>query len=88
MNLQDFEKLAAQARRATPPRVNVVQAVLHRLSEPQAQEATRPWSLTFAYLAGASAVAASLGMVLALQAWFSLTDPLAGLMNSLMVMIP
>jgi len=93
MNLQDFEKLAALAQQASPGRVDVEYAVLRRLAAQRAQPATavepaRLWSSIFAWLAGAAAVAASFGAALALQAWFSLSNPLAALLNSFVVMIP
>ena len=91
MNLQDFERLAARAQQAPPPGVDVEQAVLRRLAAQRAQaqgDTARLWSSTFAWLAGASAVAASCGAAIAVQAWSSLSNPLAGLLNSFMVMIP
>ena len=93
MNLQKLEKLAACARQAPAPSVDVERAVLRRLTvrpsqAPAAGEAARLWSATFAYLAAAGVVAASFGAALALQAWASLTSPLSGLFNSFVVMIP
>jgi len=91
MNIEDFEKLAEFARQAPPPGVDVEHAVLRRLAAQRAQaqgDTARLWSLTLARLAGASAVAASCGAALAVQAWLSLSNPLAALLNSFMVMIP
>ena len=87
MNLHEFEKLAGLARQAAPPGVDVEQAILRRLAAQRAETA-RLWSSTLVWLAGASAVAASFGLVLAVQAWSSLSNPLAGLLSSFVVMIP
>jgi hypothetical protein len=83
MKLEHFEDMAARARQAPPIRVDVEDAVLRRLAAtgaPRESDATL-WSSAFACLAGAGALAASLVCVLAAQAWSSLTNPLAGLMN-------
>ena len=93
MNLHEFEKLAGLARQTAPPGVDVERAVLRRLAAQRVEtaragEAARLWSSTLAWLAGASAVAASFGLALAVQAWSSLNNPLAGLLNSFVVMIP
>ena len=91
MNLHDFDRLATRARQAPPIQVDVEHAVLRRLAETEMRARRSPdaavWSSTFAYLAGASALAASFVGILAVQAWSSLTNPLADLMNFL-VMIP
>jgi hypothetical protein len=83
MKLQDFESMAARARQAPPIRVNVEDAVLQRLAATGARRESDAtlWFSAFACLAGAGALAASLVCILAAQAWSSLTDPLAGLMN-------
>ena len=93
MNLSDFEKATILARRSPAPHVDVEDAVLRRLAQQRTPvvengEAARVWVSTFAYLAGAGAVAASVGAALFVQTWFSLTDPLAQVFNSFLVMIP
>jgi hypothetical protein len=80
--LERFQRLAEQARSEPVPAVDVAAGVLARLRAP----ATRRTEETPLWVAAAvSLAAASIVVVLALQAWLALSDPLAGLFYPLVM---
>lgn len=75
-----FEAWAARARQETVPSVDVVAGVVHRIQAGSPRrESDMPWYVC----SGLSVLAASVMLVVALDSWQSLTDPLAGLFSSL-----
>jgi hypothetical protein len=72
--LEDFEKLAAVARREPAPALDVAAAVGQRLP---LLERTRPDALPWVAALACVSAAAVLGY-LGLQAWTALTDPSLG----------
>ena len=78
--LPRFEALAARARKEMPPQVHVVAGVLCDIGRgvfPQA------WTRPLLVGSGLSALAASIMLLLAVEAWASLADPLLNLFDTL-----
>ena len=71
-----FERLAALARRAPAPRLDVAAGVLQTI---RAMESSQSVDLPMLIFSGISLVAASIGMLLAIQAWSPLSDSLSGM---------
>jgi len=81
--MNDLEKLlwlASRARREPIPPVDVSARVLARLRAPVERPASGLPLLAFS---GLAAVAASIVLVIALESWSALSDPLAGLLSPL-----
>ena len=75
-DLERFGRLAMLARREAAPRTEVAARVLRTI---RAMEAPQTMDLPMLIFSGVSLVAASIGMLLAVQAWSPLSDSLAGL---------
>ena len=71
-----FERLATLARRDAAPRLDVAARVLRTI---RAAEAAQTVNLPMLIFSGVSLVAASIGMLLAVQAWSPLSDSLSGM---------
>jgi hypothetical protein len=71
-----FERLAALARRDAAPRPHVAARVLRTI---RAMEAPQTVDLPMLIFSGVSLVAASIGILLAMQAWSPLSDSLSGM---------
>jgi hypothetical protein len=82
--LEKFAQLAARSRAEAAPRVDVTTGVLGDIRQAARQvaraESFNPPLLVFS---GLSLLAASIVAVLAIQSWEMLADPLAGLFDSL-----
>lgn len=82
--LRDFADLAARARSESPPPVDVAERVLADL------RSTRPRQSTDALLwalGGAAVLAASITILLGYGSYNTLTDPLAGLLEPLSMVL-
>ena len=71
-----FERLAALARRGPVPPLDVAAGVLRTI---RAMQSPRTVDLPMLICSGISLVAASIGMLLAIQAWSPLSDSLSGM---------
>jgi hypothetical protein len=74
--MEAVERLAAQARRAEAPNVDVAGRVLYRI-----REAARPAERRLAYFAVGSLAAAAAAMVLVLPLISTVMDPLAAFLQ-------
>ncbi|HEV56955.1 MAG TPA: hypothetical protein ENN87_05595 [Phycisphaerales bacterium] len=82
--LNRIEKLIARARGERPPSIDVADRVLWRIRVATASPAPvpiAPWGV----LAGLSAVAASIILFLAINAWMALSNPMMELYRPVMV---
>jgi hypothetical protein len=71
-----FERLVALARREPVPRTDVAARVLRTI---RAMESPQTVDLPMLILSGVSLLAASIGILLAMQAWSPLSDSLSGM---------
>jgi hypothetical protein len=71
-----FERLAALARRVPAPRPDVAARVLRTI---RAMEASQTVDLPMLIFSAVSLVAASIGILLVVQAWSPLSDSLSGM---------
>jgi hypothetical protein len=71
-----FQRLAALARRDSAPRVEVAGRVLRTI---RAMDAPQTVDLPMLIFSGVSLVAASIGVLLAMQAWSPLSESLSGM---------
>jgi hypothetical protein len=71
-----FQRLAALARLCPAPRPDVAARVLRTI---RAMEAPQTVDLPMLIFSGVSLVAASIGILLAMQAWSPLSDSLSGM---------
>jgi hypothetical protein len=79
-----FDAWAARARREPAPPADVVAGVLRRIqASPPRREVDWLWLTSGAI----SVLAASAMLMLALQRWESLTDPLAGMFSALTLVL-
>lgn len=75
-----FAAWAARAAEESPPRLDVAAGVLERIeARPARREFELPWTL----FSTVAVLAASLVLVVALDRWQSLTDPLATMFSAL-----
>lgn len=81
--LSRIEKLISRAQRETPPKVDVADRVLWRIRTASARPPVpiAPWGV----FAGLSAVAASIIVFLAINAWMALSNPMMELYRPVMV---
>jgi hypothetical protein len=88
--LEQFELLASAARRERVPRLDVTARVLARIRPAEARRAGRlPLEeVPLLAVSGLSVLAATIVVVLAVDAWAPLVDPLAGLFTPLMMVMP
>jgi len=82
--LEQFANRAAQARGAAPPPVDVTQAVLSdlRAARPRQSADAMLWTL-----GGAAVLAASITLLLGYGTYDSMTNPLAGLLEPLSMVL-
>ena len=78
MNEHMLERLGELARRAPAPKVEVSFRVVGQIREVRA-----PVDKPLAILAGLSATAAAIVLFYAMDAWSAWQDPIAGLLNSM-----
>ncbi len=79
-----FEAWAARARQESAPSLDIAASVLRRI---EATEPRREVGQLWLVCGGVSMVAASLMLVAAVSCWQVLTDPLAGLFTSLVMVM-
>jgi hypothetical protein len=80
--MKTLERLAAAARREPPPRIDVSEKVLVSLRAHEEAEELSRYPATLVKFSAASFAAAILLGVFALDAWFTLHDPLARLFDT------
>ena len=78
--LARFEAMARSARGELTPRLDVAARVLARIRR---IETRREVDVPFLAVSGLSVLAASVMLMMAVEVWLPLVDPLAGLFNSL-----
>jgi hypothetical protein len=84
MNLESFKILAAHAAREQVPELDVTAGVLRRIRAARPQrELEMPWLI----FSGVSLAAAAVVLMVAVQSWAPLVDPLSGLFDPLTMVI-
>lgn len=84
---EGLRRWAALARHDRAPSIDVTDAVLRRIQARASPALPRSDAWPMASVAAASALAASVVGALALQAWLELTDPAAGLWQSITLLL-
>lgn len=77
-----LSQMAARAREASAPRIDVTEAVLARIHEsvPESYDA-------MAIMAGSSMAAACIVLIYAIQAWSALNDPFSTMLASMSMVL-
>ena len=82
--LKAFEPLAAAAAREKAPEIDVTDRVLERIGP---RWESGPAEVPLAVFSAVSVLAASIALVMGLQAWYLLCDPLGSLFQPLTMVI-
>ncbi len=82
--METFERLAVAARREPSPPIDVANRVLAAIAPPRPG---RTVDLPLAIFSGLSLAAALVALAVAIQAWSVLSDPLAGFLGPLTVVM-